>query len=120
MQTLRTPDSRFTYLPEFPYEPTYSDIPDGDGGTVRVAWPADGPQAADPVLMLHGEPSWSYLYRKMIPVLLQNVHLASPSSASAQQFALMSKLAVVRLLGSAVVAPSAVPVIRKVVPIMLA
>lgn len=74
MHTLRTPDERFADLPEFPYAPSYSDIPDGDGGTLRVAWVADGPDDADPVLMLHGEPSWSFLYRKMIPVLAAAGH----------------------------------------------
>ena len=74
MQTLRTPDDRFVNLPEFPYAPGYSDIADGDGGTLRVAWVADGPESADPVLMLHGEPSWSFLYRKMIPVLVAAGH----------------------------------------------
>ncbi len=69
MQTLRTPDDRFTDLPEFPYAPNYSEIPDGEDGTLRIAWVQDGPPDADPVLMLHGEPSWSFLYRKMIPVL---------------------------------------------------
>ncbi|ORB12203.1 haloalkane dehalogenase [Mycobacterium noviomagense] len=69
MQTLRTPDERFADIPEFPYAPRYSDIAGGDGGQLRVAWVQDGPDDADPVLMLHGEPSWSFLYRKMIPVL---------------------------------------------------
>jgi haloalkane dehalogenase len=70
MQTLRTPDDRFTGLPEFPYAPNYSEVDDQDGGRLRVAWIDEGPKSADPVLMLHGEPSWSYLYRKMIPVLV--------------------------------------------------
>ena len=74
MQTVRTPDDRFDDLPDFPYEPRYSEIPDGDGGTLRVAWISDGPQDGDPVLMLHGEPSWSYLYRKMIPILADAGH----------------------------------------------
>jgi haloalkane dehalogenase len=74
MQTLRTPDDRFENLSEFPYAPRYCDIPDADGGTLRVAWVQDGPESADPVLMLHGEPSWSYLYRKMIPVLVAAGH----------------------------------------------
>ncbi len=74
MQTLRTPDDRFADLPVFPYAPNYSEIPDGDGATLRVAWVADGPESADPVLMLHGEPSWSFLYRKMIPVLVAAGH----------------------------------------------
>jgi haloalkane dehalogenase len=74
MQTLRTPDERFDGLPDFPYAPKYCELPDGDGGTLRVAWVEDGPQGADPVLMLHGEPSWSYLYRKMIPILVAAGH----------------------------------------------
>jgi haloalkane dehalogenase len=69
MQTLRTPDNRFADIPEFPYTPRYSDIPDGEGGQLRVAWVTDGPADADPIVMLHGEPSWSFLYRKMIPIL---------------------------------------------------
>jgi haloalkane dehalogenase len=74
MQTVRTPGDRFENLPEFPYAPRYCDLSDGDGGTLRVAWVEDGPESADPVLMLHGEPSWSYLYRKMIPILVAAGH----------------------------------------------
>jgi haloalkane dehalogenase len=74
MQTLRTPDDRFDDVPDFPYAPSYCEIPDGDGGALRVAWVEDGPEGADPVLMLHGEPSWSYLYRKMIPILVDAGH----------------------------------------------
>jgi haloalkane dehalogenase len=74
MQTLRTPDERFTDLPEFPYTPSYCEVSDDDGGTLRMAWVQDGPDDADPVLMLHGEPSWSFLYRKMIPALVAAGH----------------------------------------------
>jgi haloalkane dehalogenase len=74
MQTLRTPDDRFSDLPEFPYKPNYCDVSDDDGGTLRMAWVQDGPDGADPVLLLHGEPSWSFLYRKMIPVLVEAGH----------------------------------------------
>jgi haloalkane dehalogenase len=74
MQTLRTPDDRFDNLPEFPYEPRYCEVSDDEGGTLRVAWVQDGPDNADPVLMLHCEPSWSYLYRKMIPILVAAGH----------------------------------------------
>lgn len=74
MQTVRTPADRFDDVPDFPYAPNYSEIPDAEGGTLRVAWVTDGPQDADPVLMLHGEPSWSYLYRKMIPILADAGH----------------------------------------------
>jgi haloalkane dehalogenase len=74
MQTLRTPDERFANLPEFPYAPRYCEITDGEGGRLRVAWVEDGPADADPVLMLHGEPSWSFLYRRMIPILAAAGH----------------------------------------------
>ena len=74
MQTLRTPDDRFDNLPEFPYTPRYCELSDDDGGALRVAWVQDGPDSADPVLMLHGEPSWAYLYRKMIPILVAAGH----------------------------------------------
>jgi haloalkane dehalogenase len=69
MQTLRTPDERFADLPDFGYEPRYADVPDQDGGTLRMAWVEDGPPDGAVVLLLHGEPSWSFLYRKMIPPL---------------------------------------------------
>lgn len=74
MQTLRTPDDRFADLPDFPYSPHYCDLDDCEGATVRVAWVQDGPEHADPVLMLHGEPSWSFLYRRMMPILAAAGH----------------------------------------------
>ena len=69
MQTLRTPEDRFAGLADFDYAPHYCELDDDDGGTLRVAWVQDGPPDGDPILMLHGEPSWSYLYRTMMPVL---------------------------------------------------
>ena len=74
MQILRTADQHFTNLPEFPYPPRYCEVSDQDGGTLRVGWVEDGPAEADPVLMLHGEPSWSFLYRRMIPILAAAGH----------------------------------------------
>jgi haloalkane dehalogenase len=74
MQTLRTADGHFTDLPEFPYPAKYCEVADGDGERLRVAWVEDGPAEADPVLMLHGEPSWSFLYRRMIPILAAAGH----------------------------------------------
>lgn len=65
MQILRTPDERFANLPGYPFEPNYIDI----GSGLRMHYVDEGPRDADPVLLLHGEPSWSYLYRKMIPVI---------------------------------------------------
>ena len=71
MDVLRTPDQRFSDLPGWPYEPHYTDVDRGDGtGTLRIHHVDEGPPDADPVLCLHGEPSWAYLYRRMIPVLV--------------------------------------------------
>jgi haloalkane dehalogenase len=70
MNALRTPDDRFTDLPGFPWTPRYVEVADGDGGALRVACIDEGPTEAEPVLLLHGEPSWSFLYRRVIPVLL--------------------------------------------------
>ncbi|HEU5469430.1 MAG TPA: haloalkane dehalogenase [Actinophytocola sp.] len=69
MRTLRTPADRFDRLPEFGYPPRFASVPDGDGGSLRMAWVEDGPADGAVVLCLHGEPTWSFLYRKMIPVL---------------------------------------------------
>jgi haloalkane dehalogenase len=69
MEKLRTPDDRFASLPGYPFAPRYLEAPDGEGGDLRVHYVDEGPPDADPVLLLHGEPSWSYLYRKMIPVI---------------------------------------------------
>jgi haloalkane dehalogenase len=70
MKVLRTPDERFENLPDFPFTPNYENILDGEDGTLRVHYVDAGPSKADPVLLMHGEPSWSYLYRKMIPVIV--------------------------------------------------
>jgi haloalkane dehalogenase len=69
MQTLRTPDGRFADLPGFPFSPHYAEVDDGEGGSLRVHYLREGDPGAPVVLLMHGEPSWSYLYRKMIPVL---------------------------------------------------
>jgi haloalkane dehalogenase len=74
MDVLRTPDERFEGLPDYPFAPHYVQVPDGAGGELRVHYVDEGPDDkgsgdAPPVLLMHGEPSWSFLYRKMIPVL---------------------------------------------------
>ena len=68
MKTLRTPDSRFIGLPGYDFEPHYAEIGGHRGRRVASPLPARGDPAAAVVLLMHGEPSWSYLYRKMIPV----------------------------------------------------
>ncbi len=72
MDVLRTPDDRFDGLPGYPFAPHYVEVPRGDGTdeTLRVHVVDEGPRdATETVLLLHGEPSWSYLYRTMIPVI---------------------------------------------------
>ncbi len=76
MQTLRTPDECFANLPGYDFSPNYLQIDDDDGGELRVHYVDEGNASADPVLMLHGEPSWSYLYRKMIPIVVGAGHRA--------------------------------------------
>jgi haloalkane dehalogenase len=66
---VRTPNDCFKNLPDFPYESKHLDI---DG--LRQAYVDEGPSDSDPILLLHGQPSWSYLYRKMIPVLVNAGH----------------------------------------------
>lgn len=64
MEILRTPDERFNNLPGYDFAPHYVEVDE-----VRIHYVDEGPEDAPPVLMLHGEPSWSYLYRKMIPII---------------------------------------------------
>lgn len=78
MDVLRTPDDRFAELPGYPFAPHYAEVPRGDGsGDLRVHYVDEGPRdATEVVLLLHGEPSWSYLYRHMIPVIVGAGHRA--------------------------------------------
>ncbi len=69
MDTLRTPDDRFAALPGFEHPPSYVEVPDGDGGTLRMAYVETGPADGPVVLLLHGEPTWSFLYRHVMRVL---------------------------------------------------
>jgi haloalkane dehalogenase len=69
VELLRTPDERFAGLPDFPYEPRYVDVPADGAGRLRMAYVEAGPADGPPVLLLHGEPSWSFLYRKVMRVL---------------------------------------------------
>jgi len=63
MEVLRTPD-----------EPNYLEVPDGEGGVLRLHYVDEGPADGEPIVLIHGEPTWSYLYRKMIPVLTAAGH----------------------------------------------
>ena len=72
MNVLRTPDARFTNLPGFAFAPRYVEVPfgDADDPRVRIHYVDEGPRDAPVILMLHGEPSWSYLYRKVIDAVV--------------------------------------------------
>lgn len=74
MQTLRTPDERFTDLADYPFESNYLElVADSltDDSVVRMHYLDEGPPDGDVIVLLHGEPSWSYLYRHMIPGLVE-------------------------------------------------
>lgn len=74
MTVLRTPDERFANLPGFPWRARYLDPLPGSGG-LRMHYVDEGPDdAADIFLCLHGQPSWAYLYRRMIPLLVGAGH----------------------------------------------
>ncbi|MEM9553048.1 MAG: haloalkane dehalogenase [Acidobacteriota bacterium] len=70
---LRTPEERFHDLPDYPFEPHYAEV---DG--LRIHYVDEGPRDAAPVLMLHGEPSWSFLYRFMIPICAEHHRVIVP------------------------------------------
>ncbi len=74
MDVLRTPEERFEDLPGYPFAPHYAEIADGEGGALRVHYLDEGPSDAAPLLLMHGQPTWSYLYRKMIPILTAAGH----------------------------------------------
>jgi len=76
MKTLRTPDERFEGLTDFPFEPHYVEIPDGEGGSLRIHYVDENPKGNETVLLMHGEPTWSFLYRKMIPIIIRAGHRA--------------------------------------------
>jgi haloalkane dehalogenase len=76
MEVYRTPDEAFADLPGYPFAPHYVEVDagDGSGATLRVHHLDEGPADAAPVLLMHGEPSWSYLYRRMVPALVAAGH----------------------------------------------
>ncbi|MFX0135896.1 MAG: haloalkane dehalogenase [Candidatus Hodarchaeota archaeon] len=66
MKLLQTPDERFENLPDFPYKPNYLEV-----DNIRIHYVDEGPKDAEVVLLMHGEPSWSFLYRHMIPIFVE-------------------------------------------------
>jgi len=70
MERLRTPEAQFENLPDFDFSPCYAEVTDPTGDApLRMAYLDEGNPSGEVVVLLHGEPSWSFLYRKMIPVL---------------------------------------------------
>lgn len=74
MEILRTPDEAFSQLPDFAYPPQYEQVAAGDGSALRMAYVQAGPADGPVTVLLHGEPSWSFLYRHMIPILADAGH----------------------------------------------
>lgn len=75
MKTLRTPDARFANLPDWPFEPHYIEVGGAPGVEgLRMHYVDEGPRHGRVVLMMHGEPSWAYLYRHMIPLVTAAGH----------------------------------------------
>ena len=71
MKILRTPDSCFENLPDYDFEPHYAVIRDEDGTELRIHYIDEGPKDAEPILLMHGNPTWVYLYRHMVKGLLK-------------------------------------------------
>jgi haloalkane dehalogenase len=74
VKVLRTPDAAFADLADYPFAPHYLDVAAPGTPSVRLHYVDEGPTDAAPILLLHGEPTWSYLYRKFVPPLVKAGH----------------------------------------------
>ena len=70
MEFKRTPDERFENLPDYSFAPNYLQVDDTEGGQLRMHYLDEGPRDGDVVVLMHGQPVWSYLNRHMIPLLV--------------------------------------------------
>ena len=71
MEFKRTPDERFDKLPDYPFKPNYLEVDDTEWGKLRIHYLDEGAPDGNVILLLHGQPAWSYLYRHMIPPLVE-------------------------------------------------
>ena len=69
MQLIKTPDHYFENLEDYPFSPNFIELKDGEGGVLNMHYVDEGPRDGQPVVMIHGNPTWSYMWRKLIPVL---------------------------------------------------
>ncbi|MGK0410448.1 MAG: haloalkane dehalogenase [Shewanella psychromarinicola] len=76
MEFLRTVNSNFVNLLDYPFTANYLLVDDGEGGQLRIHYLDEGDKDAELILLLHGEPSWSFLYRKIIPILVEGLGLS--------------------------------------------
>lgn len=76
MEFNRTPDSCFANLANYPFAPNYVEVDDFEGGKLRMHYVDEGPRDGKIVVMIHGNPTWSYMWRKLIPVLAENGYRA--------------------------------------------
>ena len=74
MKVLRTPDERFAALEGYAFEPRYTEVRDDDGSLLRIHHLDEGPRDAAPILLMHGNPTWAYLYRRFVPPLVAAGH----------------------------------------------
>lgn len=74
MKILKTPETCFKALPDYTFNPHWTEVPSGDGTVLHIHAVDEGPRAAAPILLMHGEPSWSFLYRHMIAGLVGKGH----------------------------------------------
>ncbi len=66
MEVLRTPDDRFAGLPDYPFAPHYLEVNAAGAPSLRMHYVDEGPRSGKPIILLHGQPTWSFLYRNMI------------------------------------------------------
>lgn len=90
MKCLRTPDDRFSGLKDYHFSPHHLNVDDTDGGQLRMHYLDEGPDDGQPILVMCGEPTWSYLYRHMIPICPDLADPTNPPAARITPTSVMS------------------------------